>query len=265
MALDNKLTTVGKEALEAVTEPMEAATARYNADSLAAGKFPGHLTSDSNLRDSAYQLLDQTRVGVDEAMEEVQEAATRQIVAEPVEPVVRVQPEVPSPATIQKTVETGLRAADEAAATGKPATAKAKVAKVLNEVAVAETKGPLPPAVVSLRERALQLVNAPLPKKVKLTKAIEDMTSPQLRKLAAEMGVDITHLGNLRKAEDRELLRSLLQRFWDNPESARVPLTRAQQQALRQPEEAVFKQVPANPHSSIKEMLEDQIDDICNF
>lgn len=50
----------------------EAAVARYNADSIAAGHFSDNVTSDANLRDSTYQLLDTARNQLDERLEEVQ-------------------------------------------------------------------------------------------------------------------------------------------------------------------------------------------------
>lgn len=54
----------------------EAAVARYNSDSLAAGAYPTHATSDANLRDSTYQLLDTARNQLDERLEEVQQKLT---------------------------------------------------------------------------------------------------------------------------------------------------------------------------------------------
>lgn len=55
---------------------VEAAVARYNADSVAAGHFPSNVTSDANLRDSTYQLLDTARNQLDEKLEEVQQQLT---------------------------------------------------------------------------------------------------------------------------------------------------------------------------------------------
>jgi len=56
-----------------VPSAAEAAVARYNADSRAAGAFPTHSTSDANLRDSTYQLLDTARNQLDEKLEDVQQ------------------------------------------------------------------------------------------------------------------------------------------------------------------------------------------------
>lgn len=239
VALDNlKFKTVAKEPLQAVTEPLEAATARYNADSAAAAKFPDHLTTDANLRDSAYQVLDQARTEVDEVLEQVQEQAKALIREEPVEPVVKVVDEAPTPATIEKVVETLEAQAKEAEASGKPATAKAKRAKAVNEVAVAETKGEVPPNTSVLKARAEELTNRTLPKKVPLKKPIDEMTGTELRKLAKDMEVDISHFPNIRKTADRDALRSLLKRMWENPESAVVPLRRELQQALVNPDPA---------------------------
>jgi hypothetical protein len=71
--LDNGKLSVVKQ--EYLPEPsaVQAAVARYNADSLAAGHYPKHVTSDANLRDSSFQVLDQARNSLDEKLEEVQQ------------------------------------------------------------------------------------------------------------------------------------------------------------------------------------------------
>lgn len=68
----------------------EAAVARYNADTKAAASYPGHVTTDANLRDSAYKVLDQVRSEVDDKLAEVQQQAIERIAKEEVLPVAPV-------------------------------------------------------------------------------------------------------------------------------------------------------------------------------
>jgi hypothetical protein len=72
--IDNGKLDVVKQTYNPEPSPIQAAVARYNADSLAAGHYPEHLTSDANLRDSSFQVLDQARTQLDERLEEVQDA-----------------------------------------------------------------------------------------------------------------------------------------------------------------------------------------------
>lgn len=74
LSLDNS--KLSAPVLENVLKPstMEAAVARYNADSIAAKHYPGLLTTDANLRDSTYKVLDQTREAVDRKLAETQDA-----------------------------------------------------------------------------------------------------------------------------------------------------------------------------------------------
>jgi hypothetical protein len=58
--------------LDQVADPMEAATARLNADAYTASKFKHRLTTDANLRDSAYKALSQTQAEIDTTLKRVQ-------------------------------------------------------------------------------------------------------------------------------------------------------------------------------------------------
>jgi hypothetical protein len=98
VAIDNaKLKQVVAEPVEEATSAVEPAIARYNADSLAAASYPDHLTSDANLRDSAYKVLDQARADIDEKLAEVQQQAQAEIANSVQEPVVKVADDVRLP------------------------------------------------------------------------------------------------------------------------------------------------------------------------
>lgn len=71
--IDNGKLDVVKQTYTNEPSAVQAAVARYNADSIAAGAYPAHATSDANLRDSTYQLLDTARNQLDERLEEVQQ------------------------------------------------------------------------------------------------------------------------------------------------------------------------------------------------
>ena len=97
-AIDNGKLRVTKS--EPVPEPasaIESAIARYNADTTAAAAYPDHLTSDANLRDSAYKVLDQQRADIDEKLAEVQQQAQAEIANAVQEPVIKVANEVRLP------------------------------------------------------------------------------------------------------------------------------------------------------------------------
>jgi hypothetical protein len=80
VALDNgKLKMKRVEQVNAPQNPLEAAIARYNVDTRAAKNYDSHITSASNLADSTYKLLEQTKAQVDEALEEVQARAIEAI------------------------------------------------------------------------------------------------------------------------------------------------------------------------------------------
>lgn len=84
--------TLNKPKTKATGKPKatEAAVARYNADTKAAEAYPGHITTDANLRDSAYKVLDQVRSEVDEKLGQVQQEAIARIAKEEVKPVAEV-------------------------------------------------------------------------------------------------------------------------------------------------------------------------------
>jgi hypothetical protein len=67
-----------------VTPPtaIEAVIARYNADAFAAANYPNRLTTDANLRDAAYQIMEQLQEGVDDKLEEVQNLLQKRIANE---------------------------------------------------------------------------------------------------------------------------------------------------------------------------------------
>lgn len=69
---------------------IEAAVARYNADTTAAGHYSKHLTSDANLRDSAYQVLDQSKELLEEAHADVVRELSERVANAPDKPVVDV-------------------------------------------------------------------------------------------------------------------------------------------------------------------------------
>lgn len=90
-AIDNgKLKQVNAEPVAEPASAVESAIARYNADTTAAASYPDHLTSDANLRDSAYKVLDQARADIDERLAEVQQQAQAEIANAVQEPVVKV-------------------------------------------------------------------------------------------------------------------------------------------------------------------------------
>lgn len=80
--LDPSLLSVkGKIPVESPTA-IQAVIARYNADAYAAKNYPNRLTTDANLRDSAYQLMEQLQEGLDEKLGEVQEQLQKRIARE---------------------------------------------------------------------------------------------------------------------------------------------------------------------------------------
>lgn len=81
---------LGQKKTKATGKPLatEAAVARYNADTKAAATYTDHITTDANLRDSAYKVLDQVRSEVDEKLSQVQQEAIARIAKEEVLPVV---------------------------------------------------------------------------------------------------------------------------------------------------------------------------------
>lgn len=83
---------LGQKKTKATGKPLatEAAVARYNADTKAAGTYADHITTDANLRDSAYKVLDQVRSEVDEKLGQVQQEAIAKITKEEVRPVAEV-------------------------------------------------------------------------------------------------------------------------------------------------------------------------------
>jgi hypothetical protein len=88
----------------------EAATSRYNADTLAASKYPDHLTTDANLRDSAYKILDQVRSEVDDKLAEVQQQAIERIANEAPQPVLnKVAVDVASVSSTGKAADTAVQ------------------------------------------------------------------------------------------------------------------------------------------------------------
>lgn len=90
-AIDNgKLKTVKAEPVAEPASAIEGAISRYNADTTAAAAYPDHLTSDANLRDSAYKVLDQARASIDEKLAEVQSQAQAEIANAVQDPVVKV-------------------------------------------------------------------------------------------------------------------------------------------------------------------------------
>lgn len=92
VALDNqKLKTKRKIAVPMSETPLEATRARFNVDTMAAKKFPKHITSASNLADSSYKLNEQVSALVDDKLIEVQNEAIQRIVHEVPEPVVKVE------------------------------------------------------------------------------------------------------------------------------------------------------------------------------
>jgi hypothetical protein len=216
VSLDNaKVKLTATEAVEAPASALDAAVARYNVDSEAAGKFPNHITSDANLRDSAYKVLDQARVEADEAFEAVQTEAVRRLSQEVVAPLVAKEA-VPEPdqlvEAVAKLVQEPAEAVPGFVTKATPATKKAKAAKAVNEIQVAKARGA---SAESVKE-AEAVVKQSLPKQVPLAKPIDDMSPTQLRKLAADMEVDISHYDRL-GGENLELAKSLLQRAHENP------------------------------------------------
>lgn len=80
VALDNgKLAVKRVDPVSAPQNPLEAAIARYNVDTRAAKNYDKHVTSASNLADSTYKLLEQTKADVDEALQDVQARAIEAI------------------------------------------------------------------------------------------------------------------------------------------------------------------------------------------
>lgn len=74
LILDETKITVGKPNLLPKTQsPLQAALARYNADAYAAKFYNERLTTDANLRDSAYKVLSQLENNVDEKLAKVQQ------------------------------------------------------------------------------------------------------------------------------------------------------------------------------------------------
>lgn len=80
--LDPSLLSVKGKTPVTVPSAIEAVIARYNADAFAAKNYPNRLTTDANLRDSAYQLMEQLQEGLDDKLGEVQELLQQRIARE---------------------------------------------------------------------------------------------------------------------------------------------------------------------------------------
>jgi hypothetical protein len=73
MALDeSKLAVVDSKQLPLAETPLQAVLNKYNVDAYAAKFFPERLTTDANLRDSAYKVLSQTENSLDTKLKSIQ-------------------------------------------------------------------------------------------------------------------------------------------------------------------------------------------------
>lgn len=109
VALDSANLKVAKETpVGQATTSLDAVVNRYNADAYAAKYYPNRLTTDSNLRDSAYKLYSQLENNVDNKLAEVQQAIIERDLAN-LEGIVlppRSKPgQPPKPATVRKVLE----------------------------------------------------------------------------------------------------------------------------------------------------------------
>lgn len=74
LVLDETKVAISKSSpVSKATSPTQAALARYNADAYAAKFYSERLTTDANLRDSAYKLLSQIESNVDDKLAEIQQ------------------------------------------------------------------------------------------------------------------------------------------------------------------------------------------------
>jgi hypothetical protein len=73
LSLDNSFVNVRYLENVPAVNAIEAAKARYNADAFAAKHYKDMLTTDANLRDSAYKILSQVRASVDKKLSQVQD------------------------------------------------------------------------------------------------------------------------------------------------------------------------------------------------
>jgi hypothetical protein len=230
--------------------PMEAAVARYNADTTAAAKYPDHITSDANLRDSAYKVIDQARVEVDEWMEAVQREAVTRISNEEPKPVVKVVEEAPVPEVLPEITKVAAARTKAKVAKQQPASAKATVESALNDIKIVEEAGAAPEEVLQAQVEVIAaLTNAPtkvveaavrkvtkapkvpkLPKQLveptfvalpKPPKPIDDMGVVELRRFAKKIGSDISHYSKL-KPGDKDNLISFLKRDYERLKQANV-------------------------------------------
>jgi hypothetical protein len=73
MALDeSKLAVVNSKQLPLAETPLQAVLNKYNVDAYAAKFYPERLTTDANLRDSAYKVLSQTENSLDTKLKSIQ-------------------------------------------------------------------------------------------------------------------------------------------------------------------------------------------------
>lgn len=74
LVLDETKVSVSKsKPVSKASSPTQAALARYNADAYAAKFYQERLTTDANLRDSAYKLLSQVESTIDDKLQEIQQ------------------------------------------------------------------------------------------------------------------------------------------------------------------------------------------------
>jgi hypothetical protein len=230
LSLDNsKFRVKTQSPVPAPASSMEAAIARYNADSKAAASYSKHITSDANLRDSAYQVLDQARVEVDEWLEAVQREAVTRIANTDVESVVKVVQEPPSPANLDAVVELASARTSSALELGLPEAAEATAKSAFNDIKIVELAGAAPEVVLKAQVDTVQaLTKAPtsvVEAAVKKAKAkpmneaqvslspttYEGLSGAALRELAKEKGVDTSTLGRLSPKNKVALVEMLKQ------------------------------------------------------
>jgi hypothetical protein len=92
LSLDNTKVRVAKATKLPTPDAIISAQARYNADAETASHYPKLLTSDANLRDSAYKVLSQVSASTDAKLSEVQ-----QRLIDGIKPQKSVLPEVSTP------------------------------------------------------------------------------------------------------------------------------------------------------------------------